>query len=238
MSEKITNIETRNTMKQTATTLAIVMVFALAATLVIAAPQDAQSAAGTAETYTVTGANAYSAEGGNITEVNVSSDASTSKWQGFWGNISGSLRLGDGTSNIFYDWSGITFQAVYASPGTTLNWATVSDLAGQGAREGKDTDYNLTSTDPDSINQTMSGAACSAGTIFTNADGVTPYNSTAGAGSWETCLGEDTSNLAGTVFGTDVISAGADAFNGDTVQYQLMVPVEEAGTNYYFYLEI
>lgn len=211
------------------------MVLALGISLVQAAPQDAQSTAGSTGQYSTSAANTVSAEGGNVTQVNVSSDSSTGKWQGFWGNISGSLQLGDGSAT-FYDWSSVSFQAVYASPGNSITWGSLTSLSGN--LTAKDTDYGFTSSDADSINNTMTGASCNAGTEIASADGVTPYNSSGSAGSWETCIAEDTSDLAGTVFGTNIISAGADAYNGDNVQYQLMVPVNGATQNYYFYLEI
>ena len=236
-SPKNSPTETRNTMKQTATFIAAVMIFALAAGIVIA-NTDAQISTGSSESYTTAAAANIAAAGGDVTQVNVSSDASTAKWQGFWGNISGSLRLGD--ASAFYDWSDVSFTAVYAAAGNTVDWAQVSGLSGAAAREGKDTEFGLTSTDTDSINSTMGGGTCAAGTIISTADGVTPYDNAGDPGSWETCLAEDTvlGGLAATVFGTNIVSAGAQAFNGETVQYQLMVPVESGGTNYYFYLEI
>ena len=173
-----------------------------------------------------------------MTEVNVSAIVSTGNWQGFFGNISGSLRLGDGSS-VFYDWTDAEFSAVYASPDNAVDWSTVNGLSTTGEKEGKDTDYGFASADADSINQTMSGSGCAAGSEITGAAGVTPFNSTGGAGSWTTCLAEDGGGLVSdTVLGTDIVWAGADAYNGQNVQYQLMVPVNETGQNYYFYLEI
>ena len=206
--------------------------------LVMSAPENAQTSTGSTGQYTVAPAAATSAQGGNVTAVNVSADVSTSKWQGYWGNITGSLQLGTGAT-IFYNWSGVQFQAVYASPGSDVDFATITDLNTSANLTAKDTDYGFTASDTDSINNTMSGNTCTAGTIFTAAAGVTPYNSTGGASSWTTCIGEDAGGLLDdTLFGTNIVQNGADAFNGQTVQYQLMVPVIAAGDSYYFFLEV
>lgn len=219
------------------TILAVVFVVAFA-TYVIADGEDGQSTVGTSASYTAPAPNAVSTQGGNVTEVNVSADVSTGRWQGFYGNISGSLRLGDG-SNTFYDWSSVSFQAVFASPDSAVDWTTIAGLSTTGDKEGKDTDYGFDSGAADSINLTMTGAACAAGTQISGAAGVTPYNSTGGTGSWTTCLAEDSgATVADTVFGTNIVEGGADAFNGQNVQYQLMVPVNATGQSYYFYLEL
>ena len=225
-------------MKRLAIITAIVFVLAFGASYVIGVPDFAQGTAGATGQYSTAAANAVQAEGGNVTQVDVSTIMSTQKWQGFWGNISGSLALGDGV-DIFYNWTVVSFQAVYASPGNDIDWATAGDLSGQAAREGKDTDYGFASGDSDSINATFGGGACSAGTIFAAADGVSSFNSTGGASAWETCLGEDAgAALDDTVFGADIVWAGSDSFKGSSVQYQLMVPVIAAEDSYYFYLEI
>lgn len=225
-------------MKQLTLTVITVFAIALGLAFVAAPPGDAQGDIGSTGQYTTPAANAVNAQGGNVTAVNVSSNQTTSKWQGYWGNVSGALTLGDGSA-VFYDWSTATFQAVYASPGNNIDWTTVSDLSGAAAREGKDTDYGFTSTDADSINRTMSGAGCSAGGVFTAADGVFSYNSTGGNSDWQTCLGEDGGTaLDDTVFGTNIVQNGGDAYNGQLVQYQLMVPVIAANDDYYFYLEV
>ena len=210
--------------------MAAVLVVALGAFVV--ANQDAQSTAGATGQYTAPAANAIAAEGGNVTENTVESNASTTKWQGFWGNVSGSLRLGDGSA-IFYDWSGVTFQAIYASPAVAPSFGSLSGVDAALDLEALDTAFGLTSADADSIASTMTGNTCVAGTEITAAAGVTPN----GAGAWETCVGDSGAlGLGSVVFGTNI--ASGEGYNGDTIDYQIMVPAQGAGTDYYFFLEI
>ncbi len=228
-------------MKRLITLMAYAMVFTLGIGFALAAPQAGQSTIGATGQYSAPAANSVTAGGGNVTEVNVSSNQGTQKWQGFYGNVSGSLKLGDGSST-FYDWTGVTFQGVFASPDSNVNWGngiTAVTSASTPNLATLDTDYGFTSSDADSINNTFSGTACNAGTAIASAAGVTPFNSTGTAGQWTTCIGEDsTGGVTGAVFGTDVISAGADTYNGNTAQFQLMVPVNATTQSYYFYLEI
>lgn len=221
-------------MKRLSIIVTAALIMSLGALFVIA-DQDAQTDVGATGQYTVTSAEATLAEGGNVTEVNVTSTGSTDKWQGFYGNVSGNLALGDGAT-VFFNWTGASFSAIFASPGSTVDWGSVSGIAGAPAMNGKDTDYGFTNTDSDSITNTFGGASCTAGTYLAAADGATPYNSTT-AGIWETCIGEDSGGaLDDTVFGTNI--ASGDSFAGTEVDYQLLVPVIAANDNYYFYLEV
>ncbi len=202
------------------------------------ANEPAQSTPGATGQYTPTGGNTIGAGGGNVTEVNISADLSTSKWQGYWGNVSGSLRLGDG-SNVFFDWSNVEFAAVYASPNSNPDWTSVTAVSSQGDKETKDAAFGFTNTDADSITNTMTGSACAAGTEISGAAGVTPYDNAGDPGSWDTCIADITgTDTTRALFGTNIISAGATAYNGLNVQFQLMVPAADGGTNYYFFLEI
>ena len=220
-------------MKRLAIMTTAVLVLALGAFMTYAATQDAQGTEGVSGSYnTPTPPNAINAEGGNVTEVNVSSAMGTTKWQGYWGNISASLILGDG-ANTFYDWSGISVVAVYASPGSDITFGGLSATDTTVEKEAADTLWSFLSAEVDSINQTMTGNTCAAGTEIAAAAGVTPE----GTGAWATCIAEDGGALIDDyVFGTNV--ASGVAYNGDTVDYQLMVPVLAAGDLYYFYLEI
>ena len=214
----------------------------MAAVLVVAlgtfavANQDAQSTIGDTGQADVAAANAVSANGGDVTENNVSSTANTEKWQGFWGTISGSFVLGDGT-DVFFDWSGATFQAVYASPNNAPDWENIDPVETLGERQAADTEFGYNDADADSITETFSGNTCAAGTEIAAAAGVTPFDDAGAPGAWTTCIGNDgTAGVNGYVFGTNIVAD--TAFNNEAADYQLMVPAEAAGTDFYFFLEI
>ncbi len=69
--------------------------------------------------------NAYSAYAGNVSEVRLSGDTITQAWQGFYGNVSGTIVLQDAANNSLYDWStGSPSGEVYATNGT-VSWTNI-----------------------------------------------------------------------------------------------------------------
>jgi hypothetical protein len=66
------------------------------------------------------------AEAGNLTELSIEGRTQTKSWQGFYGNVSGTIILADAQGNVFYNWSAAEPQGeVYASTVNTITWTTV-----------------------------------------------------------------------------------------------------------------
>jgi len=64
-----------------------------------------------------------SAIAGNLSEVGLSGDSVTGSWQGYFGNVSGSLILEDANGNNFYNWSVLSpLGEVYVSRNSSLNF--------------------------------------------------------------------------------------------------------------------
>ena len=82
------------------------------AMFVFATRQGAQTSMISTGRYTSSATGFEASQGGNVSMVNVSGTLSTDKWQGYYGNATGSLLLGLGNS-IFYTFSGASAQAVY-----------------------------------------------------------------------------------------------------------------------------
>lgn len=71
-------------------------------------------------------APSINAEAGNITELSITGTSQTKSWQGFYGNVSGTIILEDSQGNRFYDWAAAEPQGeVYASVNQTIDWLTV-----------------------------------------------------------------------------------------------------------------
>lgn len=189
--------------------------------------------------YTNTAQDSATVQGGNVTEMNLTSYATTIQWVGFYGNVSTSLRLGDGSA-ILFDFGSANPLAVFASTGNNIDFTSLNPLDSGAEKTAYDADFSFTISDSDSISNAFdSVAACDAGTLITNSYSVTPNNSSSQPGAWDVCAAQDAgAGLDDTLFGTNLISSGADAFNGEYVQYQLMLPVSGGNDVYYFYLEI
>jgi len=121
-------------------------------------------------------ASNHSAIAGNITELTIySGDSASQAWQGYYGNVSGGLSLGDSSNNIMYNWSVATPNGeVYASTNSSINWAnlqcfnfsasgTYTDESGNGGTSNQngtngtilEAEYGLSPTDIDGINETF-----------------------------------------------------------------------------------
>jgi len=171
------------------------------------------------------------AQGGNVTNVDIETNVSTTKWQGFYGNVSGNLVLGLNT-NVLYDFGSgaVVANTIYATQNSSFNFA--------GLNEGNATDVDnvfgfTTGGDPDQ--------AVDVFTIQTSPDTLVNTNSTTLAdGNFQCFLANDGNegNETYMAFG-GIVNANQAGFNGQLMDYELLVPVR-AGTTpvYYFYMSI
>lgn len=129
---------------------AIVMLNSLRS--IMAAPVGASVSAGTQERYEPS-PESLTTQGGNVTEVNVTGYSITSKWAGFWGNVSGGIKIADSSNNVFYEWtvSDPTGGVVYVCSDAVSDWSSSNiqpvyaddSLLPQFLREGSDA-FNFT----------------------------------------------------------------------------------------------
>jgi hypothetical protein len=66
---------------------------------------------------------------GNITGLTVSGFSITQSWQGYFGNVSGTIHLADASDNIMYNWSLASPEGeIYASTNNSIIWNYVQCL--------------------------------------------------------------------------------------------------------------
>lgn len=201
--------------------------------------QEVQSLqAGTPGKYNVTSWANYTTEGGNVTEINLTTNTSTEKWAGFWGQIIGNILLAPNTSANFYVWtwspaSSGEVCAVAASSGfdwsgvTTISAATIDTIWGFGSATDNATNTFTTSTcdlNINSINVTNTATADTGGAAF------------------ETCAVGDGGNAAKSdvAFCVKIANDGG-LFNNRSGDYELLVATDEnvgATETYYFWMEL
>jgi hypothetical protein len=61
---------------------------------------------------------------GNVTELSISGFSITQSWQGYFGNVTGTIMLSDSSDNVMYNWS-------LASPEGEIYASTNSSIAGK-----------------------------------------------------------------------------------------------------------
>jgi len=198
-----------------------------------------------AESWTVGGTGKYTqqfhanvtTEGGNVTNVDLSSNISTEKWAGYWGNISGEVVLSPGT-NLFYTWAwtsanGGEVCAVAAQSG--FSWSTVQATAAVAI----DNIWGFSGVD--NAANTLNDASCN---VFVAGNPIVgSTGSFTGVGGFETCAVADG---AGPVAKSDIafcanITQNGALFNGQPGDYELLAATNETAGGFethYFWLEL
>ncbi len=162
--------------QETLKIISITLILILTLHLMPATPNGASITPGASERPDSGQASNHSAIAGNITELTIfSGDGASQTWQGYYGNVSGGLSLGDGSNNILYNWSLITPSGeVYASTNSSITWVNIQcfnfsangsyiDESGNGGTTNQygtnitilESEYGISTTDLDGINETF-----------------------------------------------------------------------------------
>jgi hypothetical protein len=190
------------------------------------------------------------AEAGNVTALVITSTRVTQAWQGYYGNITGTITLDDASNNTLYDWSlPNPTGEIYASNGSSVTWANVYCMNVSGTRNITGSDgagggpgviYNINGsqielnfginvTDRDGLNETFndtfdSSFAVGSITIDSN-DGCSeahPFVDENHNTAWDEVLLSDNESL---IF-TAVIRSNQDMYKTtgtETADFQLLV---------------
>ena len=66
---------------------------------------------------------------GNVTELNIEGFSTTQSWQGYFGNVSGTIMLADSSDSVMYNWSLASPQGeIYASTNDSVSWSDIQCL--------------------------------------------------------------------------------------------------------------
>ncbi len=232
--------------------LGILMAVWFAVGLAFAAPTGGTTTTAPADqgTYAGTAATITGIAGGHIYEVNVDWKRSTLYWAGLYGSITESVVLEDSLGNTFYTWTvpSLTAQWVYFTVDAITDWnsaffsgaVTDADLNAEIWMDATlPTVETVTATFPTTD---TNGAVC----------GTTPYTPTttdpvrytrtldnANNPTWLTCLYEYNNGTIYTVlFKGEVNAVGGTAYDGTTVNYQVLVAADDdTPTAFYVYVE-
>lgn len=118
----------------------------------------------------------YNAYAGNVTLIDINGFSTTQAWQGYYGNVTGTVQLADGNDNILYNWSYMNPKGqVYASVGdNNITWYKVQcfnftatgvlnpsgEVPGSTNQKGLNLtqlqfNFNISLDAPDSVNNTF-----------------------------------------------------------------------------------
>jgi len=207
-----------------------------------AGPDDIS--AGTQGRYTTTPLNEnVTTEGGNVTDVNLTSNASTEKWVGFYGNVSGNLLLSKGTGAALYVWTWSPTNMSKVCVSLNAAWTYWSALASP-TTATMDTLFGFTTAaDADTITKTLVTTCSQTYTASGAVTGKGNYtNDATGAKAWETCSFSRGAEAAQEdyVFCVNMSTAKTAAVGGYWT-YQVMAPIQSTINyfdQYFFYTEL
>ena len=163
---------------------------------VIAAPNGGTITENSNSTSTPDSPESAAAFAGNVTSLDITGYSVTQTWQGYYGNVTGTIELEDSSNNVLYNWTLATPEGeIYASTnGSGITWGNTQcfnftaqgtyadDTSNAGATSQFGSNltylealYNIGPADADGVNETFSingtdehGYALTHDTFFTN----------------------------------------------------------------------
>jgi hypothetical protein len=200
--------------------------------------------------------NAYS---GNISGMTITGVSITQTWAGYYGNVTGTIKLDDANNKTMYDWALAEPSGEIYAVNETPTWTTVNcfnfSSPGAGAVQNLtkiETLYGLGMDDVDGFDETFNstngqatfyvGANTIAGT--TTCRQTSLYDNTEadpGATKFREVLLYDTTG--NNVIYTAILQNDTTGFNTKTIDFELIVPdnghnADVNPTTYYFYVEL
>ena len=191
------------------------------------------------------------AQGGYITGLNATVEQSTAKWQGYCGNVTGSIVLEDSSGNEMFNWGWTAAKGgeVFATTASSITWATlyaVDTAERDHATGGINALWGWQTDQTDDADATFNNAAGSvtvastdiSSTVATTADAILPTGQ-----GWQTLViaDDDAVTARDDYIFVGLICNDKTGVFGSTADYQLIVPVTDTpGTTvpYYFYVEM
>ncbi|MBN1646185.1 hypothetical protein JW868_04060 [Candidatus Woesearchaeota archaeon] len=178
----------------------------------------------------------YDVVAGNVSNVNVTGTSITERWAGFYGNISGGIKLADSSNNVFFEWtvSDLTDAVVYIANGSVSSWATTNIEAANYTLMPTYIEVDAT----DEFNNTFNATEAFTSTTYNIAG--TPYAATWSGGSQGSLKTYSLYDKGGDVLiWAAKATAGSTGFDSSNLDYQALVPVNgSTSLSYTFYLEL
>ncbi len=124
---------------------------------------------------------------GNVTELSIFGYSITQSWQGYFGNVTGTIMLADNTDNVMYNWSLASPEGeIYSSTNDSISWADIQcfNFDADGTYIGAETPgatnqhgtnltileamFGIAEDDVDGVNETFTLLGSGHNTFYTN----------------------------------------------------------------------
>lgn len=189
---------------------------------------------------------------GNVTELNVFGYSITQSWQGYFGNVTGTIQLADASDNVLYNWSLASPEGeIYASVNNTIDWANIACFS-YGNHSALEAEYGISSDDVDGVNETFATGNghdqfYTNNILFTVGECMsTQVYDSSGTGvdnNFEEVLLTDGSSNTNVIFTSILDEEDVKGFNNVDHDFEMLVLENGHGTDtstttYYFWVEL
>jgi len=190
-------------------------------------------------------ASPHVAIAGNVTEITVTGVSTTQSWQGYYGNVSGTIELGDASGNAMYNWSVTSAVGEVFSSVEPIDWNTITCFDMVNVLLDLESEYGLGASDIDGVDETFNlnnhpefyvgSVQFSFGECYN-----TKVFGPGGAATFDEVLLMDNSNR--TVF-TSLLNNNVEGFDGFVHDFEMLVlenghEADTEITSYFFYIEL
>ena len=182
---------------------------------------------------------------GNVTELSIFGYSLTQSWQGYFGNVSGTIMLADGNDNVMYNWSLASPEGeIYATNSSSVEWQGIQCYDEANNMTFFENMFGIKPDDVDGINETFNlndhPEFVTNSILFAagSCDNTKLFDSN-GIGTFDEVLLTDGSNL---IF-TSLLLEDANGFDNVPHDFEMIVlenghGTDIATTTYYFWVEL
>ena len=227
--------------------ISVLLVVLLSVSVYAVEPFGASVTAGVGERAAADGAgNDPNAIAGNITNLTISGFSITQSWQGYYGNVTGTIQLADSSDNVLYNWSTASpLGEVYTSnESSSIQWDSIACFNLSNVSEYFEEDFNISDYANDGLNETFN-LNNHAGFYTNNVEHTTgECNNTkvfgsGGSATYDEVLLTDGTSL---VFAS-LLQEDASGFDGGLYDFEMLVLEDGHGTDtdtstYFFWVEL
>ena len=186
---------------------------------------------------------------GNVTGLTVEGESITQSWQGYYGNVTGSITLADGSDNVMYNWSLASPEGeIYAvNNSDNVDWKNIDcfDIGNASKVNSLESSYGIDADDIDGVNETFNENNHEkfyvASQEFTSGQcrNAKIYDDT-GTGVFDEVILEDSGGQ--TIF-MSILKEDVTGFDGNSHDFEMLVLEDGHGTDtattpYFFYVEL
>ncbi|MFH1182247.1 MAG: hypothetical protein V1702_04770 [Candidatus Woesearchaeota archaeon] len=237
----------------------MVLIGAIIALAAPNAPTQADIVSSGRRNYTAgVGGVSIGAQAGNVTQLNIQDNRTTTHWQGYYGTVSGEITLDNGKNDTLYNWVFANPKGeIYAANASVVTWANITcvNLTGNGSLADSpsrsklnntilESVFNISDADSDGINETFTAEFTGSLVIGSTTLTTTDYcpmaymfvsNMSQSSTFKEVLLSDNLSSIW-----TGILESDQPGFDGTNMDFQMIVPenMAEGTSNYFFFVEL